>query len=306
MKLGYLTVALGNMPLEKKAAWANENGFEALEIACWPKRNDRDYSSSDIDVKTLDETGAARIKKLMRDNGLTISSLAYYDNNLDRDPEKRAFINGHVKKVIDAAVMLGADLVGTFTGRNIEKSIKDNFPEFQSVFTELAEYAERRNIRLMIENCDMRGWQRAGEPGTISYSPELWEEMFRRVPAPNFGLNYDPSHLVLMLMDYLSPIEEFRDRIFHVHAKDAVIRKGSLDRYGIFDRQLGKEGTADYRDFKMPGLGEIDWDRVIKSLRSIGYDNVLSIEHEDREYAGSEEKVKEGLLAARDNLKRYI
>ena len=220
MKLGFLTVCLGNMPLEKKAEWARENGFESLEIACWPESNDRDYSSSDIDVVNLTQKKADEINRMMKDNGLAISSLAYYDNNMDRDLDRRKAINNHLLKVIDAAAMLDTDLVGTFIGRNIDKSIRENFDEFEEVFGKIVEYAEKNKVRLMIENCDMKGWQIPGLPGTISFSPELWAEMFRRIPSKNFGLNYDPSHLVLMLMDYLGPISEFKDRIFHVHAKD--------------------------------------------------------------------------------------
>lgn len=303
MKLGFLTVCLGATPLEEKAKWAAGNGFEALEIACWPKSNDRDYSASDIDVDSLNEEKASKIRGHMKKCGLAISSLAYYDNNLDRDPEKRAFINNHVKKVIDAAVLLETPYVGTFIGRNIDKSIKDNFDEFEKVFGGLVRYAEDRGVKLMIENCDMRGWQKPWEPGTISYSPELWEEMFRRIPSKSFGLNYDPSHLVLMLMDYIAPIKAFKERIFHVHAKDAKIMKSGLDRYGVFDKRLGEPNEWGYREAKMPGLGSVDWSRFINELKEAGYDYVISIEHEDKEYEGSEEKVKEGLLVARDTLK---
>jgi sugar phosphate isomerase/epimerase len=306
MKLGFLTVCLGNMTLEEKAKWAGENGFEALEIACWPKSNDRDYSSSDIDVDSLTQEEADRIKTFMKKYGLIISSLAYYDNNLDRDTEKRGLVNKHVKKVIDAAIMLETPYVGTFIGKNSDLSVKDNFDEFEKVFGELVGYAEEKGIKLMIENCDMRGWQKPGEPGTISYSPELWEEMFRRVPSKSFGLNYDPSHLVLMLMDYMSPVMQFKDRIFHVHAKDGKILRDMLERYGVFDRQLGEPNEWGYRQAKMPGLGEVDWKKFIKALKKVGYDYVVSIEHEDREYEGSEQKVKEGLLIAKKSIEKFL
>lgn len=144
MYLGFLTVALGRIPLKEKAKWASEVGFKALEVACWPNENDRDYSSCDIDVTTLTKEQAEEVKAYFKEYGLTISSLAYYDNNLDRDPVKRAFINNHTKKVIDAAVMLGTPLVGTFVGKNIDKNIEENFDEFENVFGELVAYAEER------------------------------------------------------------------------------------------------------------------------------------------------------------------
>jgi sugar phosphate isomerase/epimerase len=302
MKLGFLTVCLGDMSLKEKAEWAGDNGFRALEVACWPKSNSRDYSACDIDVATLDKNEADDIKKYMKENGLSISSLAYYDNNIDADPKKRAAVNGHLTKVIDAAVMLDVLYVGTFVGRNIGKRIKDCFDDYEEVFGKLTAYAEKKGIKLMIENCDMRGWQKPGEPGTISYSPELWDEMFRRIPDKNFGLNYDPSHLVLMLMDHLSPVKTYKDRIFHVHAKDAKIFKDKLNRYGILDKQLGGVGEWGYKEARMPGLGDIDWRKFLKTLKDIGYDHVISIEHEDNRYTGSLDKIKEGLLLARDNL----
>lgn len=308
MYLGFLTVCLGNMPLKEKAKWASENGFKSLEIACWPKDNTRDYSASDIDVENLTPEEAEEIKKYFKEYGLTISSLAYYDNNLDRDPEKRKFINNHLKKCIDAAKMLGTDMVGTFVGRNIEKSIKDNFDEFERVFTDIISYAEDKGIKIIIENCPMEGWQVPGLPGTISFTPELWEEMFRRIPSKNFGLNLDPSHLVWQFIDYIDVIPEFKDRIFHVHAKDTEVFEDKFKRYGVFNRQLytGTHGEFGYWRYRMPGMGNVDWGKFIKALKDNGYDGVISIEHEDPLYEGSEEKVKEGLLLGLKHLSQFV
>ena len=305
MYIGFLTVCLGNMPLREKAEWAAKNGFKALEIASWPQSNSRDYSACDLDVAKLTQEQANEIKAYMKALGLTMSSLAYYDNNLHHDPQQRAFINNHVKLCINAAVMLGIPAVGTFVGRNINKSIKDNFDEFEMVFGDLVNYAENKGIKLIIENCPMEGWQTPGLPGTISFTPELWREMFRRVPNKNFGLNYDPSHLRLQLIDYIKPIAEFKDRIFHVHAKDSEVFEDKLAEYGVFNKQLDGEGTGYWR-FRMPGLGQVDFSAMAKALKAIGYDGVISIEHEDPLYEGSEAKVKEGLLLGRNYLENII
>ncbi len=303
MKLGFLTVCLGNIPLKEKAKWASETGFQSLEIACWPRENDRDYSASDIDVANLTQAQANEIKAYMREYGLDISSLAYYDNNLDRDPVKRTFVNNHVKKCIDAAVMLGTDMVGTFIGRNIDKSIADNFDEFEEVFSDLVSYAESKGVKIIIENCPMEGWQMPGVPGTISFTPELWREMFRRVPSGNFGLNFDPSHLMFQLIDFYALVPEFKDRLFHVHAKDAQVFEERLKWYGIFDRNIpGGPGEYGYWRYRMPSLGQVDWPKFIALLKENGYDGFLSIEHEDPLYEGSEVKVKEGLKIAYEHL----
>jgi len=308
MYLGFLTVSLGNMPLKEKAKWASENGFKSLEVACWPKDNTRDYSSCDIDVENLTPEEAEEIKKYFKEYGLTISSLAYYDNNLDKDPEKRKFINNHLKKCIDAAKMLGTDMVGTFVGRNIDKSIEENFDEFEKVFTDIVSYAEERGIKIVIENCPMEGWQVPGLPGTISFTPELWKEMFKRIPSKNFGLNLDPSHLVWQFIDYIDVIPEFKDRIFHVHAKDTQVFKDKFKKYGVFNKQLKNNNHDDsgYWKYRMPGLGDVDWGNFLKVLRENGYDSVVSIEHEDPLYEGSEEKVKEGLLLGLKHLSQFV
>lgn len=307
MELGFLTVCLTGMTLKEKAKWASEKGFKCLEIACWPEDNTRDYSSTDINVATLTKPEAEEIKEYMKDYGLKISSLAYYDNNLHNDPKTRTFINNHVKKCIDAAVLLGTDMVGTFVGRNIDKSIEDNFDEFEEVFGDLVRYAEERNIKIIIENCPMEGWQVPGVLGTISYSPELWDEMFKRIPSKNFGLNFDPSHLLFQLIDFYDLIPKYIDRIFHAHAKDAEVFPEKLKWYGVWDKQLpDKLNSYGYWRFRMPSLGQVDWEKFIKALQDNGYDKVLSIEHEDPLYEGTDEKVKEGLSIAYDHLKKFV
>ena len=307
MYIGYLTGCLGGLPLKEKAKWASEQGFKSLELSCWPRTNSRDYSGSEIDVANFTKAEAEEIKSYFKEYGLTISSIAYYDNNLDRDLEKRKFINNHFKKCVDAAVLIGVSEVGTFVGRNIDKSIEENFDEFEVVFKDLVGYAEERNIQVVIENCPMTGWQVKGLQGTISFTPELWKEMFKRVPNKNFGLNYDPSHLHAMLIDYLTPIKEFKDRIFHVHAKDTEVFEDKLRTYGVFDKQLNvSHEDFGYWRYRMPGLGQINWEGLIVELKGIGYEGVISIEHEDPLYEGSEEKVKAGLKLGIEYLGKLI
>lgn len=286
------------MPLYEKAEFAHRVGFRALEISCWPRENDRDYAGSDIDVANLTKEGADEINAYLTAFDLEISSLAYYDNNLSADPEKRAFINNHTKKVIDAAALLGAKLVGTFIGKDITKDISGNFAELEKVFGGLVQYAESKGVGLMIENCHMPGWLEPGRPGTISYSPELWEEMFRRVPSGSFGLNFDPSHLEAMLMDHMECLEGFEGKVFHLHAKDVEVFPEKVNRYGIYDSQLGDS----YWRYRMPSLGQIDWKTLTRHLQAHGYDYVISIEHEDHMYEGSAEQIMKGLTIAFDYL----
>ncbi|MGE5598785.1 MAG: sugar phosphate isomerase/epimerase family protein [Bacteroidota bacterium] len=307
MRIGFLTGCLGQVPLEDLVPWAAGQGFRALEVSAWPLANERDFAGSSIDVARLDKAGAERIKSLFAAHGMVISSLAYYDNNLDRDPAKRAFYHDHLRKVIDAAALLGVDLVGTFVGRDITKTIAENMKEFARVFPPLVKYARDKGVRLMIENCPMEGWQAPGQPGNCAYSPELWREMFRLVPDEDFGLNYDPSHLYWQQIDYLAPIREFGSRIFHTHAKDTEILEDRLNATGIFGPQLAAAGHGEgWWRYRMPGLGEIDWRAFVGALGDIGFNGAVSIEHEDPLWGGSEEKTRKGLILGYRCLSQFV
>lgn len=308
MKLGFLTGCLQESTLIEKINWAKANGFDCVEVSCWPKINTRNYSGSDIDVKNLDEKGVKAIKEMLKKNNLFISSLAYYDNNLHRDIDVRRKNIEHLKKVIDAAQMLEVELVGTFVGRNSDMTIEENFDLYEEVFTELVEYSKDRNVKLMIENCPMPEWQMDGGAGTISYSPELWNEMFERIPDENFGLNFDPSHLTWLQIDYIKAFIDYKDRIFHVHAKDIEFSKEMLSHYSIFGKQLNKKTPMDlgWWKAKIPGKGQIDWDKFINTLKENNYKGVVSIEHEDEDYANDEGIIKEGLVYSNKHLRKFM
>lgn len=307
MKLGFLTGCLGNITLEEKIKWAKLNNLDCVEVSCWPKVNSRDYSASDIDVEALGDTKIRSIKQLLENQNMFISSLAYYDNNLDSDINIRRGYISHLKKVIDAAQALDVKLVGTFVGRNEDLTIEENFDLYQQEFTPLVSYANKRNVKLMIENCPMPGWNRDGGAGTISYSPELWDEMFRRIPDKNFGLNFDPSHLLWLKVDYEKAFIDYRDRIFQVHAKDMEVSGVKLSYYSILGKQLNKKNGEDlgWWKGKIPGKGQIDWNSFISILKKYNYDGVLSIEHEDENYAIGESKIKEGLIYSIKHLRQF-
>jgi sugar phosphate isomerase/epimerase len=304
MKLGFLTVALGQLPCEEILDWAAKTGFEALELAAWPRSNDRDFSSSTIDAN-MSPQEAKDLRAKFDDRGVEISSLAYYDNMLAADSGVRAANQDHLKKVIDTASAMGVELVGTFVGRDITKSVDENLDEFAKVFPQLISYAESKNVKLMIENCPMDGWQEPGVPGNLFYSPSIWRELFRITPD-SFGLNYDPSHMYWMGIDHIAGVLEFADRIFHAHAKDAeFLGEGMYDNgiFGVISQRLSREPWWQYR---LPGLGEIDWQEFIKALYDVGYDGVLSIEHEDPVWGGSVEKSKKGLILGYRNLAKLL
>ncbi|NJM07333.1 sugar phosphate isomerase/epimerase [Candidatus Gracilibacteria bacterium] len=304
MKLGFFTAALGQLSLEQVADWAAANGFEALEVACWPSGagSARRYAGvCHIDVETLDDVGAERIRSMLAARDLSISSLGFYPNHLDPNPETRAAVNAHLKKVIDAAQKLGIGVVGTFVGRDKTKSLPENLQLFSQVWPELVSYAGERGIKIAIENCPMIFSYDEWPGGTnLASTPAIWREMFRIIPDANFGLNLDPSHLVWQMIDYERCVYDFKDRIFHAHAKDMEIRRDGLYENGVLSLGMGWQVP------RLPGLGEVRWDRFIAALYAVGYNDVLSIEHEDRKFEGSEELVKRGFLIARNVLKPYL
>ena len=302
MKLGFFTAALPGMDLAQVADWAAESGFETLEIACWPAgKAERRYAGvSHIDVADLDKSGAKKIRSMLNGHGLEISSLGFYPNPLHPDAKVRDAAFSHIKKVIDAAELLDVEIVGTFIGADQSKSAAENLEAFAKLWPPIIKYAGKRGIKIAIENCPML-WHDTWPGGqNVAYSPTIWKQMFEMIPDENFGLNYDPSHLIWQFIDEVKPIREFKDRIFHVHAKDMWVDRDKLARDGILSAGVG------WAIPRLPGLGETRWGELIATLYAVGYDFVISIEHEDRAFEKTEDLVKRGFYLTRDVLRPLI
>jgi sugar phosphate isomerase/epimerase len=301
MKLGLLTAAFPDLTLEQVAMWAAAEGFEMLEVACWPSASGKQRRYAGVCHIDVDKLDADSVSATMSTHGLEISSLAYYPNNLHPGPTERAAANTHLRQVIDAAQALGVEVVGTFAGRDKTKNVPDNFAEFRAVWPRLVDHAEERGVKIAIENCPMIFSNDEWPGGTnLASTPAIWDEMFSIVPSESFGLNLDPSHLVWLMVDYERAVRDFASRIFHVHAKDMEIDRDGLYRNGTVSLGMGWQVP------RLPGLGEVRWDRFLAALYQVGYDHVVSIEHEDRRFEGTEEFVKRGFLIARDVLRPHI
>ena len=303
MKLGLMSAAFPAMPLDRLAEWAAGNGFEMLEVACWPpSKAERRYAGvTHIDVTELTQQGARDVLDLMERHNLQISSLAYYPNPLHPDPEHRQMVADHLKRVIAAAEMLKVPIVGTFVGRDRSRTIEDNLGEFEKVWPPLMQFASDHGVKIAIENCPMI-FSNDEWPGgdNLATTPDIWRKMWEIIPDPGFGLNLDPSHLVWQMIDYTRVVYDFGPRILHVHAKDMRIDREQLYQRGILSLGMGWEVP------RLPGLGEVRWDQFIAALYAVGYDYVVSIEHEDRAFEGTEELVKRGFLISRDVLRPYL
>jgi sugar phosphate isomerase/epimerase len=304
MQLGFVSAILEDLSLEEVLDFAAQEGFECVEVMCWPTGSGdaRRYAgTTHIDVANLDEAKAREIDERCARTGVRISALGYYPNPLTPDADERAVYVEHLRRLIDAAVLLGLSTVNTFVGRDQWKTIDGNWPLFKEVWPPLVQYAAERDINLGIENCPMFFTQDEWPSGkNLAVSPAVWRRMFDEIPDPHFGLNYDPSHLIWQQMDEVAPISEFASRLHHVHAKDARLDRRKLDEVGILAVPL------DYHTPKLPGLGDVRWGAFFAALTDAGYTGPVCIEAEDRPYEGSLDNRKRALRQAAGFLRQYM
>ncbi|MBK8439241.1 MAG: sugar phosphate isomerase/epimerase [Rhodobacter sp.] len=303
MQLGLLTAPFEARNLTEVADWAAAQGFQALEVACWPKASGatRRYAGTcHIDVASVSAAQGKEMLAALKEKGISVSALGYYPNPLHPDPAHRAEVTQHLKKVITAAGAMGVGLVNTFCGGNAAHHLDDNWAEAQTVWPDIIRHATDAGVKLAFENCPMI-FSHDEWPGghNIAYSPRIWRRILEEWDGA-VGMNFDPSHLILQMIDMDRFIREFGPHFRHVHAKDLMI-----DRDGLYDRGILSMGMG-WQIPRMPGLGEVDWGRFFSGLYRVGYDGPVIIEHEDRRFEGSEEAVKRGFLLARDVLAPYI
>ena len=303
MKLGILTAPFPDQSLSQVANWAAGAGFQALEIACWPTSGTetRRYSgTSHINVDGLTQDKASEIKGEVKSNTMEISGLGYYPNPLHPEPAYRDHVLAHLKKVISAASLMGVGVVNTFVGGDKTLTVDQNWQRALDVFPAVIAHARDSGVKLCFENCPMI-FSRDEWPGghNIAYSPKIWRRIFESW-GDDVGMNFDPSHLVWQMIDPARFIREFGSKMLHVHAKDLMIDRDGLYENGIMSLGIGWQVP------RMPGLGDINWAEIFSALYRSGYDGPVIIEHEDRTFEGSDDKVKRGFLLARDVLTPFV
>lgn len=303
MKLGLLTAPFPEIPLNDVADWTAANGFTTIEIAAWPASDGvtRRYAgTSHIDVEDLSDTRASEAVDDMTQRGLEISGLGYYPNPLHPDQEHRRTVIDHLKKVIVAAGKMKVPVVNTFIGADRSLTQDENWEEAIRVWPEIISTADANGVRIAIENCPMIFSKDEWPSGhNIAYNPKIWRRMFEEF-GETMGLNFDPSHLVWLMIDIESAIEEFGPRFYHFQAKDVMIDYRGLHENGTLSAGIG------WQIPRLPGLGDIDWGRVFSALYRVGYDGPIIIEHEDNDFESTDELLKRGFLIARDILQPYI
>jgi sugar phosphate isomerase/epimerase len=303
MKLGLLTAPFPETPLDEVADWTAANGFTTIEIACWPASSGdtRRYAgTSHIDVDGISDTQASEIVSQMNGRGLEISGLGYYPNPLHPDDEHARMVIDHLKKVIVAAGKMGVPVVNTFIGADRALTQDGNWQKATRVWPEIIEAARDNGVKIAIENCPMIFSKDEWPSGhNLAYNPKIWRRMFEEF-GETIGLNFDPSHLVWLMIDIESSILEFGERFYHFQAKDVMIDVEGLYENGSLSSGIG------WQIPRLPGLGDVDWAIVFRSLYRVGYDGPIIIEHEDRDFEQTDELVKRGFLLARDVLSPYV
>jgi len=303
MKLGFVSAILDSYTFEEMIDFASAHGFECVEVACWPKgKAERRYAGvSHIDVAELDDEKVAYIKNYCADKNVEISSLAYYPNTMDPDLEKRAVYVEHLHKLIDASAKLGVNMVTTFVGRDSKKTVSENLELVKEVWPAIVKHAEEQKVRIAIENCPMLFTEDEWPGGqNIMTTPANWRKVFEILDSEYFGINYDPSHFVWQQIDYIKPIYEFRDKIFHVHYKDIKVYAEKLADVGVMATPL------QYMSPKLPGLGDVDWGKYVSALTDVRYNGYTCIEVEDKAFEGNDENVQKSLLLSQRYLKQFV
>ena len=247
-------------------------GFESFSLTFWQTCEGIDFR------KLAREVGAA-----LDGTGAVISSLGVYGNPLEKQPLDKETLRGW-RKCIDNAHLFGCDIVAGFTGRLRGKRIDESIKTFEKVWTPLAKRARDRGVRIAFENCDMGGTWQDGD-WNIAHNPTAWAMMFDAVPYRNLGLQWEPCHQMVSLIDPMPQLREWGHRMFHIHGKDATIHWDVVRRYGVHssmhaDIALPGKGQCvpPFAYHRTPGFGDSDWTAIISDLRMAGFRGSIDIE----------------------------
>nr|WP_319217715.1 sugar phosphate isomerase/epimerase [uncultured Trichococcus sp.] len=303
MKLGLVTSILDQSDFEEMIDIVAENGLDCVEVACWPAgKAERRYAGvSHIDTESLTQEKADELNAYASSKGVEISALAYYPNPLDENPEKRRLAIDHLYSVIDAAALLEVNMVTTFIGRMSSKTVSENLAEVAKVWTPIVKHAEQKNVKIAIENCPMLFTEDEWPGGqNLMTTPALFRKVFELLDSDHIGLNFDPSHFVWQQMDYIKPLYEFKDKLFHVHYKDIKVYPDKLADVGIMATPL------QYMSPKLPGLGDVDWGKYVSALTDIGYAGYTCIEVEDKAFEKDYAAVKTSVRQSAHYLRNFV
>ena len=256
MRIGFYTSTFNDRPLEEVVDFAASAGFDAIEI---------DVGGH---IKTPDRVKAA--VSLARERNLFVSSITYFGNQLDADNAKRKDLRSRTAEFAQAIGETGVPVFVIFPGRNDDASDDVNYDDFATYVNGLIAETASSGLTFAIEN-----WP-GPKDNFVGTTPKGYEELFKRIPDRRFGLEFDPSHFLRTGIDPYLALDAVKDRIAILHAKDTAVYATAL-------QAVGYHGKG-WWQYKLPGLGLLDWPRFLKQARGYGFDGTISIEHEDAAY----------------------
>lgn len=303
LELGLVSAILPDYTFEQLIDYAASIKLEWVEVCCWPVgKAERRYAGvTHIDISTLNDENMMYYVNYAKDKGVKISSLGYYPNAMDNNLEGREVAINHIKDLIVVSGKMGINMVTTFIGKDKTKTVEENLELFKEIWSPIVKLAEENNVKIAIENCPML-YTKDEWPGgnNLASTPNIWRKMFELIPSDNLGLNYDPSHPYLIQSDYVKPLYEFKDKIFHVHFKDIQIYQDKLDEFGVFSY------PSLWHSPKLPGLGGVDFGAFCSALNDIRYSGPACIEVEDRAFESSDKDVLLGIEQSVRYLRQYL
>ncbi len=248
------------------------HGFESFQLMFWKTNREYDLAAmADSVLGVLDGSGAI------------VSGLAVFGNPLETDEIDLESLSSW-ERAIDAASLFGCRTVGGFTGRLRGKPIHESVDRFREVWSPLAERAEKNGVRIAFENCDMGGTWETGD-WNIAHNPTAWQLMFDAVRSDALGLEWEPCHQMVSLIDPMPQIEQWKHKLYHIHGKDATIRWDVVRTYGVHSAMpadVALPGRAQhvppFAYHRTPGFGDSNWTDIISELRRVGYKGSIDIE----------------------------
>lgn len=311
MDIGVLTVSLSDASLDDALAYLAEHDVGAVELGCGGFIGD-DHLSREKHLD--DEDAQTELQGLLKEYDLYVSALATHNNPLHPDGESARAADTELRETIRLASQLGVDTVTTFSGLPAGGP-NDEVPNWVTApwpdehldaqqyqwdevaipyWSELADYADDHNVDIAIEM----------HPNMLVYEPRGMVKL-REATGERIGVNFDPSHLFwqgINITDAIRLLGE-HDAIHHFHAKDTKVYDANAHEKGVLDTVPYTEEADRSWLFRSVGYGhsETFWKDVVSTLRMVGYDGALSIEHED-----SLTSAREGLEKAIDVLDRVV
>ncbi|MBL7140212.1 MAG: sugar phosphate isomerase/epimerase [Planctomycetes bacterium] len=289
MKLGVFTVLFSQQSLDDALDYICASGLEAIELGCGAYPGDAHVPVDDL-LASKDK--AAAFKKKIGDRGLEISALSCHGNPIHPDPAFAKKDQEVHRKTVRLAEMLGVKTVINFSGcpgggpkdevpnwitcpwpPDFDKAVQWQWEKVLVPFWQKeAKFAKDHGVRIGFEM----------HPGFCVYNTETLLAL-RKACGPTLGANFDPSHLFWQGMDPIVSLRRLGKAVFHVHAKDCRIDPENTLANGVLDtKHYGDEINRSWI-FRTVGYGHSEdfWRNFVSTLRMIGYDGALSIEHED-------------------------